>query len=129
MLTHLQPYLIYMFYFSIQDGFLERLSSTEFVALSREVEKFVGDCETVCGKRSISLRGSLQSQVLAMLFSSFSEKFLILSFLIEIQVPLANCVSKSDCTGYQLTSVPHSKILSMSKLTELSDILHVDQMI
>lgn len=46
-----------------KDGFLERLSSSEFVALSREVEKFVMDCETISGRRCMSLRFSLQSQV------------------------------------------------------------------
>ncbi|CAG2224244.1 VPS54 [Mytilus edulis] len=45
-----------------KDGFLERLSSTEFVQLSRTVENFVTDCEFTCGRRSTSLRLSLQSQ-------------------------------------------------------------------
>ncbi|XP_033735707.1 vacuolar protein sorting-associated protein 54-like [Pecten maximus] len=45
-----------------KDGFLERLSSNEFVNLSRVVEGFVNDCEGVCGRRSASLRLSLQSQ-------------------------------------------------------------------
>ncbi|XP_071079341.1 vacuolar protein sorting-associated protein 54-like [Haliotis cracherodii] len=45
-----------------KDGFLERLSSSEFVALCREVEGFVGECETICGRPSTSLRGSLQNQ-------------------------------------------------------------------
>ncbi|XP_041352361.1 vacuolar protein sorting-associated protein 54-like [Gigantopelta aegis] len=45
-----------------KDGFLERLSSSEFVTLCREVEGFVADCEGVCGRRSMSLRGSLQNQ-------------------------------------------------------------------
>ena len=46
-----------------QDGFLERLSSSEFVALCKDVEKFVNDCELVCDRKSLSLRGCLQSQV------------------------------------------------------------------
>ena len=37
--------------------------STEFVMLSRTVEGFVSDCEKVCGRRSTSLRSSLQGQV------------------------------------------------------------------
>nr|KAG5714456.1 hypothetical protein BaRGS_006902 [Batillaria attramentaria] len=45
-----------------KDGFLERLSSSEFVALSREVENFMAETENVCGRASVSLRGSLQSQ-------------------------------------------------------------------
>ncbi|KAL5008620.1 hypothetical protein ScPMuIL_014201 [Solemya velum] len=45
-----------------KDGFLEKLSSTEFVGLSKEVERFVSECHVVCGRYSTSLRGSLQSQ-------------------------------------------------------------------
>ncbi|XP_066279264.1 vacuolar protein sorting-associated protein 54-like isoform X1 [Branchiostoma lanceolatum] len=45
-----------------KDGFLERLTSSEFVQLSRAIEGFVKDCEEVCGRRSTSLRGGLQSQ-------------------------------------------------------------------
>ncbi|XP_035680170.1 vacuolar protein sorting-associated protein 54-like isoform X2 [Branchiostoma floridae] len=45
-----------------KDGFLERLTSSEFVQLSRAIEGFVKDCEQVCGRRSTSLRGGLQSQ-------------------------------------------------------------------
>ncbi|KAL8589719.1 hypothetical protein ACOMHN_027227 [Nucella lapillus] len=45
-----------------KDGFLERLSSSEFVNLSREVESFMSETERVCGRASVSLRGSLQSQ-------------------------------------------------------------------
>lgn len=45
-----------------QDGSLERLSSAEFVSLSRAVEAFVGDTEELCSRRSVSLRGALQSQ-------------------------------------------------------------------
>ncbi|XP_052766804.1 vacuolar protein sorting-associated protein 54-like [Mya arenaria] len=45
-----------------KDGFLERLSSAEFVTLSRLIEKFVSDCEEVCGRKSTSLRVTVQSQ-------------------------------------------------------------------
>ncbi|XP_005105432.1 vacuolar protein sorting-associated protein 54 [Aplysia californica] len=45
-----------------KDGFLERLSSAEFVALSRDIEAFVSDTEQVCGRKSMSLRGILQTQ-------------------------------------------------------------------
>lgn len=45
-----------------QDGSLERLSSAEFVCLSQAVEAFVRDTEELCGRRSVSLRGALQSQ-------------------------------------------------------------------
>lgn len=46
----------------MQDGSLERLSSSEFVCLSQAVESFVSDTEELCGRRSVSLRGALQSQ-------------------------------------------------------------------
>lgn len=46
----------------LQDGSLERLSSAEFVCLSQAVEAFVRDTEELCGRRSVSLRGALQSQ-------------------------------------------------------------------
>ncbi|XP_022090825.1 vacuolar protein sorting-associated protein 54-like [Acanthaster planci] len=45
-----------------KDGFLERLSSGEFVSLSRAIEKFVRKCESICERRSTSLRGGLQNQ-------------------------------------------------------------------
>ncbi|KAK3799206.1 hypothetical protein RRG08_054333 [Elysia crispata] len=45
-----------------KDGFLERLSSAEFVSLSRKIEVFVADTEHVCGRKSMSLRGVLQTQ-------------------------------------------------------------------
>lgn len=45
-----------------QDGSLERLSSAEFVFLSQAVEGFVRDTEELCCRRSVSLRGALQSQ-------------------------------------------------------------------
>ncbi|XP_029643248.2 vacuolar protein sorting-associated protein 54, partial [Octopus sinensis] len=53
-----------------KDGFLEKLTSSEFVTLSREVETFVSDCMKKCGHRSTSLRGSLQSQA-----NRFVERF------------------------------------------------------
>lgn len=56
----------------LQDGFLERLSSSEFVSLSREVENFMAETENVCGRASVSLRGSLQSQV-SNVFHSLNE--------------------------------------------------------
>ncbi|XP_072318699.1 vacuolar protein sorting-associated protein 54 [Eucyclogobius newberryi] len=45
-----------------KDGSLERLSSAEFVCLSHAVEQFVRDTEELSGRRSVSLRGALQSQ-------------------------------------------------------------------
>ncbi|XP_061580472.1 vacuolar protein sorting-associated protein 54 isoform X2 [Cololabis saira] len=45
-----------------KDGSLERLSSAEFVSLSQAVDGFVRDTEELVGRRSVSLRGALQSQ-------------------------------------------------------------------
>ncbi|KAJ3614958.1 hypothetical protein NHX12_018527 [Muraenolepis orangiensis] len=45
-----------------KDGSLERLSPAEFVGLSRAVEAFAGHTEALCCRRSVSLRGALQSQ-------------------------------------------------------------------
>lgn len=45
-----------------KDGSLERLSPAEFVSLSASIEGFVRDTEELCGRRSVSLRGALQSQ-------------------------------------------------------------------
>ncbi|XP_014669126.1 PREDICTED: vacuolar protein sorting-associated protein 54-like [Priapulus caudatus] len=45
-----------------KDGFLEKLMPTEFVQLSRSIEQFATECERICGRRSTSLRGGLQSQ-------------------------------------------------------------------
>lgn len=45
-----------------KDGFLDRLSPAEFVLLSRQIESFVLKSGDICGKRSTSLRSSLQSQ-------------------------------------------------------------------
>jgi len=45
-----------------KDGFLERLSSAEFVTLCRDIETFVSETEELCGRRSMSLRGVLQTQ-------------------------------------------------------------------
>uniref|UniRef100_UPI00398EDDDC vacuolar protein sorting-associated protein 54 isoform X2 n=1 Tax=Pristiophorus japonicus TaxID=55135 RepID=UPI00398EDDDC len=39
-----------------------KLNSSEFVALSRTVEIFVQETEKICSRRSMSLRGALQSQ-------------------------------------------------------------------
>lgn len=45
-----------------KDGFLERLSSAEFVILCRDIETFVTETEEICGRKSMSLRGVLQTQ-------------------------------------------------------------------
>lgn len=45
-----------------KEGALDKLSSKDFVILARIVERFVLDCETVSGKKSLNLRGTLLSQ-------------------------------------------------------------------
>lgn len=52
----------YIFENYLQNGALDRLSSKDFVVLARIVEKFASDCETVSGRQSHNLRGTLLSQ-------------------------------------------------------------------
>ncbi|KAK3094215.1 hypothetical protein FSP39_025511 [Pinctada imbricata] len=66
-----------------KDGFLERLSSSEFVSLSREVENFVNDCESLCGRRSTSLRCSLQSQATKFVSRFHDERRTKLSLILD----------------------------------------------
>ncbi|XP_062586622.1 vacuolar protein sorting-associated protein 54-like isoform X2 [Saccostrea cucullata] len=66
-----------------KDGFLERLTSSEFVALSREVEKFITDCETISGRRCMSLRFCLQSQALKFVNRFHEERRTKLSLILD----------------------------------------------
>jgi hypothetical protein len=63
----LNPHLSFL---SIQAGYLDSLTSTEFVTLTRMVEGYVIDCETICGRQSHSLRATLLSQA-----KKFIERF------------------------------------------------------
>ncbi|KAK3733355.1 hypothetical protein QZH41_013684 [Actinostola sp. cb2023] len=51
-------------------GYLDSLTSTEFVTLTRMVEGYVMDCEGICGRQSHSLRATLLSQA-----KKFVERF------------------------------------------------------
>ncbi|XP_063058830.1 vacuolar protein sorting-associated protein 54 [Engraulis encrasicolus] len=66
-----------------KDASLERLSSAEFVQLSREVEAFVEGTEKICGKRSVSLRGALQSQANRFVHRFHEERKTKLSLLLD----------------------------------------------
>ncbi|KAM8878102.1 vacuolar protein sorting-associated protein 54 isoform 2-T2 [Spinachia spinachia] len=66
-----------------KDGSLERLSSAEFVCLSRAVEAFVGDTEELCSRRSVSLRGALQSQANRFVHRFHDERKTKLSLLMD----------------------------------------------
>lgn len=66
-----------------KDGFLEKLSSSEFLALSRAVEEFVQETEQVCGRRSTSLRGALQSQANRFVHRFHEERKTKLSLLLD----------------------------------------------
>ncbi|XP_077993143.1 vacuolar protein sorting-associated protein 54-like [Glandiceps talaboti] len=66
-----------------KDGFLEKLSSTEFLDLSRAIEQFVSDCEAVCGRRSTSLRGCLQNQASKFVNRFHEERKTKLSLILE----------------------------------------------
>lgn len=66
-----------------KDGSLERLSSSEFVSLSQAVEGFVRDTEELCGRRSVSLRGALQSQANRFVNRFHEERKTKLSLLLD----------------------------------------------
>uniref|UniRef100_A0A4W3GHA1 Vacuolar protein sorting-associated protein 54 n=1 Tax=Callorhinchus milii TaxID=7868 RepID=A0A4W3GHA1_CALMI len=66
-----------------KDGFLEKLNSSEFVALSRTVEAFVQETEKICGRRSMSLRGALQSQANKFVNRFHEERKTKLSLLLD----------------------------------------------
>ncbi|XP_056312283.1 vacuolar protein sorting-associated protein 54 [Danio aesculapii] len=66
-----------------KDGSLERLSSSEFVCLSQAVESFVKDTEELCGRRSVSLRGALQSQANRFVQRFHEERKTKLSLLLD----------------------------------------------
>uniref|UniRef100_A0A8C1UDS7 Vacuolar protein sorting-associated protein 54 n=1 Tax=Cyprinus carpio TaxID=7962 RepID=A0A8C1UDS7_CYPCA len=66
-----------------KDGSLERLSSSEFVCLSQAVESFVSDTEELCGRRSMSLRGALQSQAYRFVQRFHEERKTKLSLLLD----------------------------------------------
>ncbi|KAM7394764.1 hypothetical protein PAMP_021550 [Pampus punctatissimus] len=66
-----------------KDGSLERLSSAEFVCLSQAVDGFVRDTEELCGRRSVSLRGALQSQANRFVHRFHEERKTKLSLLLD----------------------------------------------
>ncbi|KAL8173297.1 UNVERIFIED_CONTAM: Vacuolar protein sorting-associated protein 54, partial [Gekko kuhli] len=66
-----------------KDGFLEKLNSAEFVALSRLMETFILDTEQICGRRSMSLRGALQSQANKFVNRFHEERKTKLSLLLD----------------------------------------------
>ncbi|NXN95623.1 VPS54 protein, partial [Rhinopomastus cyanomelas] len=66
-----------------KDGFLEKLNSNEFVALSRLMEGFILDTEQICGRKSMSLRGALQSQANRFVNRFHEERKTKLSLLLE----------------------------------------------
>jgi len=47
----------------LQDGFLERLTSNQFVCLSQTIDEFVTSTEQISGRRCTTLRTSVQNQV------------------------------------------------------------------
>ncbi|XP_017939897.1 vacuolar protein sorting-associated protein 54 isoform X3 [Manacus vitellinus] len=66
-----------------KDGFLEKLNSNEFVTLSRLMEGFILDTEQICGKKSMSLRGALQSQANRFVNRFHEERKTKLSLLLD----------------------------------------------
>ncbi|NWI92388.1 VPS54 protein, partial [Pitta sordida] len=66
-----------------KDGFLEKLNSNEFVTLSRLMEGFILDTERICGRKSMSLRGALQSQANRFVNRFHEERKTKLSLLLD----------------------------------------------
>ncbi|XP_054634220.1 vacuolar protein sorting-associated protein 54 isoform X2 [Dunckerocampus dactyliophorus] len=66
-----------------KDGCLERLSLADFVGLSVAVEDFAKDTEELCGRRSVSLRGALQSQANRFVHRFHEERKTKLSLLLD----------------------------------------------
>ncbi|KAF4075438.1 hypothetical protein AMELA_G00234400 [Ameiurus melas] len=68
-----------------KDCSLERLSSAEFVCVSRAVETFAKDTEALCCRRSVSLRGALQSQANRFVHRFHDERKTKLSLLLDTE--------------------------------------------
>ncbi|RMC07834.1 hypothetical protein DUI87_15303 [Hirundo rustica rustica] len=66
-----------------KDGFLEKLNSNEFLTLSRLMEGFILDTEQICGRKSMSLRGALQSQANRFVNRFHEERKTKLSLLLD----------------------------------------------
>nr|XP_054758347.1 vacuolar protein sorting-associated protein 54-like [Lytechinus pictus] len=66
-----------------KDGFLERLSSSEFLTLSRTIKVFVSNCEEICGRRSTSLIGGLQNQAVKFVSRFHDERKTKLSLILD----------------------------------------------
>ncbi|XP_077427214.1 vacuolar protein sorting-associated protein 54 isoform X2 [Vanacampus margaritifer] len=66
-----------------KDGSLERISSAEFVDLSVAVESFAKATEELCDRRSVSLRGALQSQADRFVHRFHEERKTKLSLLLD----------------------------------------------
>jgi len=66
-----------------KDGFMEKLSSSEFVNLSRSTENFVKKSELICGRTVTSLRGCLQSQANKFITRFHEERKTKLSLIID----------------------------------------------
>lgn len=66
----LSHHLFFIVVIYVQAGYLDSLTSVEFVTLTRMVEGYVIDCEGICGRQSHSLRATLLSQA-----KKFVERF------------------------------------------------------
>ncbi|TKC49919.1 hypothetical protein EI555_013771, partial [Monodon monoceros] len=66
-----------------KDGFLEKLNSTEFITLSRLMETFILETEQICGRKSMSLLGALQSQANKFVNRFHEERKTKLSLLLD----------------------------------------------
>ncbi|XP_013401710.1 vacuolar protein sorting-associated protein 54-like isoform X1 [Lingula anatina] len=68
-----------------KDGFLEKIGSNDFVTLASAIERFASECEHICGRKSMSLRGSLQSQANRFVNRFHEERKQKLSNILDIE--------------------------------------------
>lgn len=66
-----------------KDGSLEGVIAPDFVRLVRALEKFIGDCERVCGRQSHSLRATILTQAKKYLEKFHEEKKAKLVLLLD----------------------------------------------
>ncbi|XP_072121509.1 vacuolar protein sorting-associated protein 54 [Mobula birostris] len=113
-----------------KDGFLEKLNSSEFVALSRTVEMFVQETEKICNRRSMSLRGALQSQANKFVNRFHEERKTKLSLLLDnerwkqAEVP-AEFQDLVNSTEDGVIALPEKKVTEQQK-RKPADFLAVD---
>ncbi|KAG1681997.1 Vacuolar protein sorting-associated protein 54 [Nymphon striatum] len=103
-----------------KDGFMDKLSASEFIEISQCVEQFVIDCSNFCGRPSTSLRLALRTQASKIINKFHEEKKTKLSLILDNErwkqadVPseFQSIADHVSCTG--ILSIP-------KKISEMND--------